>query len=86
MVDPQRRPRQRGIPELAVGLVHRARVGRAVSGKPRSFADVSARYDMRILLLHLGFIGRDFAVQREQLLRRIVGSAAWRSGRPRRAA
>jgi len=72
--------------QLAVGLVHRARVGRAVTGSPRPFTEVTARYDLRILLLHLGFIGVDFAVQREQLLRRIVGSAAWRGGRPQRAA
>jgi hypothetical protein len=61
--------------QLAVGLVHRARVGRAVTGRPRPFTETSARFDMGILLLHLGFIGGDFAVQREQLLRRIVGSA-----------
>jgi hypothetical protein len=60
--------------QLAVGLVHRACVGRAVTD------------DLRVLLLHLGFIGADFAVQREQLLRPIVGSAAWRGRRPLRAA
>jgi len=49
-------------------LVHSARVGRAVTGSRRPFTEATARYDLPILLLRLGFIGGGFRVQREHLL------------------
>lgn len=70
-----------GLVQLAVGLLHRAQVSRTVAGTPRPFSADTARYDLRVLLLQLGFIGPEFQGQREQLLRRVTGSAAWR-GRP----
>lgn len=69
---------------LALAIVERALTARAASSKPRPFDATSARYDFRCFLLRLGLIGEEFRDTREQLLKRLPGSAAWKSGRPAR--
>lgn len=72
--------------QVATGLLHRAHVARAVARTPRPTSAESARYDLRVALLYLGFIGAEFRAQREQLLQRVTGSAAWKHGAPRKLA
>jgi len=67
-----------GHAQIVLGLLHRAAVARAVVAAPRAVVPETARYDLRILLLHLGFIGAEFKAQRERLLRRRAGSTARR--------
>ena len=52
----------------------------------REYNPVSAKYDARILLLHLGLSGDEFKNVRMHLLKNLPGSAAWKNGRPAVAA
>lgn len=67
---------------LALSIVERALAARAASARPRPFDETSARYHFRCFLLRLGFIGEEFRDTREQLLKRLPGSAAWKNARP----
>lgn len=69
---------------LALAIVERARTARAASSKLRPFNPTSARYDFRCFLLRLGLIGDEYRAAREQLLKRLPGSSAWKNGRPKR--
>ena len=40
------------------------------------------KYAMRCFLLRIGMIGRDYAVARKELLRRLPGNSSFKSGRP----
>ena len=71
---------------LALAMVERARTTRAASSKVRPFSATSARYDFRCFLLRLGLIGEPYRAAREQLMKRLPGSSAWKYGRPARAA
>jgi len=71
---------------LALAIVERALTARAASSTTRPFFETSARYDFRCFLLRLSLVGEDFREVREQLLKRLPGSAAWKHGRPQRAA
>ena len=71
---------------LALAIVERARTTRAASSKVRPFSAVSARYDFRCFMLRLGLIGEPYRGAREQLMKRLPGSSAWKHGRPARTA
>ncbi len=74
--------------QLAVGLLHRATVGRTVVGGPKPYSAAAARSDLRLLLVYLGFIGEAFRSQREQMLERARVATGKRGGSedpPRRA-
>lgn len=70
---------------LALATVERALTTRGASSKPRPFDPASAKYQFRCILLRLGLVGDAYRDVREQLLKRLPGSAAWRRGRPARA-
>ncbi|MDQ0291029.1 amidoligase family protein [Oligosphaera ethanolica] len=53
----------------------------ASSKAPREYSAASARYDMRVFLLRLGWIGAEFKNPRMHLLGNLPGSAAWKNGR-----
>ena len=53
----------------------------ASARKPRPYNEQSARYDLRVFLLRLGWIGEMFKAPRKHLLKRMPGSAAWKDGR-----
>ncbi len=57
----------------------------AVSAK-REFDPNTARYDFRVFLLRLGFIGADFKSTRKHLMKHLGGSAAWKGERRDRRA
>ena len=66
-------------------LAAKALDSKSASEKRREFNPATAKYDMRVLLLGLGFIGDEFASTRLHLTKHLAGSAAWKRGRPDRA-
>ena len=67
---------------LALSLVHKAKSAKAASAKnPRPYSEASAKYDLRVFLLRLGWIGDAFKVLRQHMMKRMPGSAAWKDGR-----
>ena len=67
---------------LALTVVHKAMAAKAASAKnPRPYNAASAKYDLRVFLLRLGWNGAMFKAPRQHLLKRMPGSAAWKDGR-----
>ena len=50
--------------------------------RARDMAVVNEKYAMRCFLWRIGMIGRDYAVARKELLRRLPGNSSFKSGRP----
>jgi len=68
---------------FCLAMVAKAKLAKSASGRnPREYNETTARFDFRVLLLHLGLIGPEFKNVRMHLLKRLPGSAAWRNGRP----
>lgn len=68
---------------LALALAAKAKNARCASTKkPREYSEKSAKYDVRVLLLNLGMIGKEFKNTRMHLLKKLPGNAAWKNGRP----
>lgn len=65
---------------LALTVVAFARNAKAASAKQRTFRENSAKYDLRIFLLRLGWIGDEFKNPRKHMMRHLAGSTAWRDG------
>jgi hypothetical protein len=72
--------------QLAYAICLKAREARSASSKKRPFNKETAKYDFRVFLLKLGLIGDEFKTARLHLLSNLEGSAAWKNGRPERAA
>ena len=70
--------------QLALALSQAAK--EAKSASPRKQTTDNPKYAMRCWLLRLGFIGEEFATARDLLTRKLDGDAAFRHGRPARAA
>ncbi|MGZ5968941.1 MAG: amidoligase family protein [Polyangiales bacterium] len=70
--------------QFVLALARKALSSRAASSKKRAFDPATAKYDFRVFLLHLGFIGDEYKTAREHLTKRLQGSAAWKNGRPER--
>ena len=68
---------------LAMALAAKALTAKCASTKkPREYSETSAKYDFRVLLLHLGMNGAEFKNTRMHLLKNLPGSSAWKNGRP----
>lgn len=68
---------------LCLAIAAKAKTAVCASTKnQRPYAPESAKYDLRVFLLRLGLIGRDFKNVRMHLMKRMPGSAAWKHGRP----
>lgn len=66
---------------LALTLVAFAKEAKAASGlNQRAYDERSAKYDLRVFLLRLGWIGEEFKNPRKHLLANMPGSAAWKDG------
>ncbi len=73
--------------QLSLALAAKALHAKAASSKRREFNPATAKYDFRVVMLHLGLIGDEFKTARHHLLKRLAGSAAWKGERrDRRAA
>ncbi|MBI2392800.1 MAG: amidoligase family protein [Deltaproteobacteria bacterium] len=70
--------------QFVLALARKALSARAASSRKRPFDPATAKYDFRVFLLHLGFIGRDYKNTRDHLTKHLQGSAAWKHGRPPR--
>jgi hypothetical protein len=72
----------KGCIQFALALAAKALTSKSASARRRAYEERSGRYDFRVFLLGLGFIGDEFATARLHLTKRLSGSAAWKAGRP----
>jgi hypothetical protein len=69
---------------LVLALAAKALNSKAASSRKKDFNPASAKYDFRVILLSLGFIGDTFKTTRKHLLANMPGDSAWKNGRPQR--
>ncbi len=67
--------------QLALAMAAKALSSKAASSKRRDFNPATAKYDFRVVLLHLGLIGEEFKTARLHLTKKLAGSAAWKGER-----
>jgi Putative amidoligase enzyme len=67
--------------QLVLALAAKALTAKAASSKRRDFNASTAKYDFRVVLLHLGLIGDEFKTARLHLTKKLSGSAAWKGER-----
>ena len=68
--------------QFVLALTAKALASKSASSRRRVFDAQTAKYDFRVFLLSLGFIGVEFKTARLHLMKRLEGSAAWKHGRP----
>ena len=69
--------------QLCLGMAALAFNAKCASTKhQRVYDPASAKYDMRVFLLRLGFNGEEFKSTRYNLLKLLPGDTAWKNGRP----
>jgi putative amidoligase enzyme len=68
--------------QFALALAAKAMTAKSTAVRKREMTLASAKYDMRVFLLRLGFIGDEFKSARKHLTAGLSGSAAWKNGRP----
>ena len=67
--------------QLVLAMAAKALASKAASSKRRDFNPATAKYDFRVVLLHLGLIGDEFKTARLHLTKKLAGSAAWKGER-----
>jgi hypothetical protein len=67
--------------QLVLAMAAKALASKAASSKRRKFNPATAKYDFRVVLLHLGLIGEEFKTARLHLTKKLAGSAAWKGER-----
>lgn len=67
--------------QFALALAAKALTAKTASSKRRYFNPATAKYDFRVVLLHLGMIGDEFKTARLHLMKKLAGSAAWKGER-----
>ena len=67
--------------QLVLAMAAKALSSKAASSKRREFNPATAKYDFRVVLLHLGLIGEEFKTARLHLTKKLAGSAAWKGER-----
>ena len=67
--------------QLVLAIAAKALCSKAASSKRREFNPATAKYDFRVVLLHLGLIGEEFKTARLHLTKKLAGSAAWKGER-----
>lgn len=72
--------------QLCLALVAKAMAAKTARSERRTLDHASARYDFRVFLLRLGFIGEEFKTARHHLLERMGGDGAFKRGRAARQA
>lgn len=68
--------------QFALALGAKAITARSAKSERRAYNPQSAKYDVRVFLLSLGLIGKEFKTCRLHLLKRLSGSSAWKNGQP----
>ena len=72
----------KAVIQFCLALCAHAVNSRCASSRKREFDPASAKYDLRVFLLRLGMIGKEFQTARKHLLATMPGDAAWKHGRP----
>lgn len=72
--------------QLVLAIAAKALNAKSASGTQREFNPDSAKYDLRVFLLNLGFIGDEFKTARLHLLANMPGDSAWKTPGQRRVA
>lgn len=72
--------------QLCLALVKKAKTANGARSHKKEYNERTAKYDFRTFLLGLGLKGEEFKSARLHLLKRLPGDAAFRNGRPARAA
>ena len=67
--------------QLSLALAAKALTAKSASSKRRAFNPATAKYDFRVVMIHLGLIGEEFKTARYHLMKRLAGSAAWKGAR-----
>ncbi len=68
---------------LCLAIAALAKNAKCASTKnQRPYNEASAKYDMRVFALRLGFIGAEYKNMRMHLLKHLPGNTAWKNGRP----
>jgi hypothetical protein len=70
----------KGYVQLCLAMSAKAINTRSANHAPKPVSG-SAKYDLRVWLLHLGLIGDEFKTARLHLTKHLAGSAAWKNGR-----
>lgn len=65
---------------LITALIEMAKRQKRVIAKTKPIEN--AKFDMRLFLVRLGFIGDEYKTARKILLRNLSGNSAWKSGQP----
>ncbi|MCA1948441.1 MAG: amidoligase family protein [Armatimonadetes bacterium] len=68
--------------QFVLAVAAKALNARGASSQKRTLDPTCARYDFRVFLLRLGFIGEEFKTARKHLLERMTGDSAFKRGRP----
>jgi hypothetical protein len=69
--------------QFVLAIAAKALNSRRASSKKREYDPASAKYDLRVFLIHLGLIGDEFKTARMHLLHAMPGDAAFKRGRPK---
>lgn len=71
--------------QFCLALCAKALNSRSASSRKREFDPTSAKYDMRVLMIHLQMVGPDFATARKHILALMPGDAAFKRGRKKKS-
>lgn len=66
--------------QLVTALVQMAKRQKRVTAKEKPIEN--AKFSMRLFLIRLGFIGDEYKIARQILLRNLTGNSAWKAGYP----
>jgi hypothetical protein len=67
--------------QLVLAMTAKALLAKSTQRKRRPLNPETSRYDFRIFLLQLGFVGPEFKSARHHLTKHLGGSAAWKGAR-----
>jgi hypothetical protein len=67
--------------QLVLAMTAKALLAKSTQRKRRPLNPETSRYDFRVFLLGLGFVGPEFKTARHHLTKHLGGSAAWKGAR-----
>jgi hypothetical protein len=67
--------------QLVLAMTAKALLAKSTQRKRRPLNPETSRYDFRVFLLQLGFVGPEFKSARHHLTKHLGGSAAWKGAR-----
>ena len=67
--------------QFVLAICAKALNSRGASSRKRTFDPTSAKYDLRVFLIHLGLNGDEFKTARKHLIAALPGDSAFKRGR-----